>query len=485
MNNIVYSVNQRPPFAKILLSAFQQILAVLAATIAVPAIIGNGMSQSAALFGAGVGTLVYLLFTKFKSPVFLGSSFAFLGSMGAAFAGAASAYMGYIGLLLGASLAALVYVVLSILVKFLGTGWIDKIMPPVVIGPTVAIIGLSLAPNAVGDLMKGASFQVGTEIVDGVEQAVFQNLAHPLLAMAIGIIALLSVIVFSVFGKKTIKMIPFILGIGVGYAVAAIFTGIGFAAQNDALKLINFELFKNMKWYPDFTIVEMFRLGAKDNFAAIGGAGGFFKYFGVIALAYIPVAFVVFAEHIADHKNLSSIISINLLEEPGLHRTLLGDGIGSFAGAIFGGCPNTTYGESIACVALSGNASTWVTLATAIMAIAISFIGPFITFLATIPPCVMGGICMALYGFIAVSGLKMLKGVDLSDNRNLFPVSAILIAGVGGLVVEFLGIRITPVACALILGILVNFIVRLKKDEPAQEQPQLEETQENEEEQGE
>lgn len=174
-----------------------------------------------------------------------------------------------------------------------------------------------------------------------------------------------------------------------------------------------------------------------------------------------------------------------MLEEPGLHRTLLGDGIGSFAGAIFGGCPNTTYGESIACVALSGNASTWVTLATAIMAIAISFIGPFITFLATIPPCVMGGICMALYGFIAVSGLKMLKGVDLSDNRNLFPVSAILIAGVGGLVVEFLGIRITPVACALILGIIVNFIVRLKKDESAQEKPQLEETQENKEEQGE
>ena len=447
MNNIVYSVNQRPPLGKVILSAFQQLLAVLAATIAVPAIIGNGMSQSAALFGAGVGTLVYLAFTRFKSPVFLGSSFAFLGSMSAAFAGAASVSIGYIGLILGAFLAGLVYVILSLIVKFCGTGWVDKVMPPVVIGPTVAIIGLSLAPNAIGDLQLG-------NVVDEVGN----SLANPFLCIGIGIITLISTIIFSIYGKKTIKMIPFILGILVGYAFAAIFTLIGNLAHVDALKIIDFSTFNNIKWIPDFAFVSAFK-----GFADFENAGQFFKYFGVIALGYIPVAFVVFAEHIADHKNLSSIIDVDLLEDPGLHRSLLGDGVGSFAGALFGGCPNTTYGESIACVAISGNASTWVTLATGIMAIVVSFFGPFVTFLATIPKCVMGGICMSLYGFIAVSGLKMLKGVDLGDNRNVFVISAILIAGVGGLVLRFAGIEITEVAVALIVGIIINVIVHIKE----------------------
>ena len=274
----------------------------------------------------------------------------------------------------------------------------------------------------------------------------------------IGIITLISTIIFSIYGKKTIKMIPFILGILVGYAFAAIFTLIGNLAHVDALKIIDFSSFNNIKWIPDFAFVSAFK-----GFADFENAGQFFKYFGVIALGYIPVAFVVFAEHIADHKNLSSIIDVDLLEDPGLHRSLLGDGVGSFAGALFGGCPNTTYGESIACVAISGNASTWVTLATGIMAIVVSFFGPFVTFLATIPKCVMGGICMSLYGFIAVSGLKMLKGVDLGDNRNVFVISAILIAGVGGLVLRFAGIEITEVAVALIVGIIINVIVHIKE----------------------
>ena len=454
MNNIVYSVNQKPPVGKLILSAFQQILAVLAATIAVPSIIGNGMSQSAALFGAGIGTLVYLLFTRFKSPVFLGSSFAFLGSMGAAFAGAASLSIGYLGLIIGALLAGIVYCIFSLLVKLFGTKWIDRIMPPVVIGPTVAIIGLTLAPNAISDL------QLGNVAIDGAISA------NPYLCVAIGVITLFAVIIFSVFGQKTIKMIPFILGILVGYLVAALFTLIGYTSHIDALKIIDFSAFNNMKWVPDFTFVTAFK-GFKDFTSPVK----FFRYFGLIALAYIPVAFVVFAEHIADHKNLSSIIGDNLLDEPGLHRTLLGDGIGSFAGAFFGGCPNTTYGESIACVAISGNASVRVTFLTAILAIVISFFGPFITFLATIPKCVMGGVCMALYGFIAVSGLKMLKDVDLSDNRNIFIISVILVSGVGGLFLKFGTVEITKVALALILGILANAIVykKEKKDDIEEE----------------
>ena len=446
MENLIYGVNDRPPLPKLLLSALQQLLAVLAATIAVPAIIGNGMSQSAALFGAGVGTLVYLLFTRFKSPVFLGSSFAFLGSMSAAFAGAVTISVGYLGLIIGALLAGLVYVLLAVLVKFLGTKWINVLMPPVIIGPTVAIIGLSLAGNAIGDL------QSGSVLVDG------NSVASPYIALLCGLVTLFVTIICSVYGKKFLKMIPFIIGILAGYLLATLFTIIGNAADVNALKVINFDLFKNINWVPDFTFVTAF-----GHVSDIPDASTFFAYFGTIAVAYIPVAFVVFAEHIADHKNLSSIIGNDLLTEPGLDKTLLGDGVGSFAGAFFGGCPNTTYGESVGCVAISKNASVWTILVTAIMAIVVSFFGPFVTLLATIPSCVMGGVCMALYGFIAVSGLKMLKDVDLGDNKNLFVVSVILIAGVGNLVVTFGKVTLTEVACALILGIIVNQIVRVKE----------------------
>ena len=207
-----------------------------------------------------------------------------------------------------------------------------------------------------------------------------------------------------------------------------------------------------------------------------GSVGSIGAYIGTIAVAYIPVAFVVFAEHIADHKNISSIIEQDLLTDPGLSRTLLGDGIGSMAGAVFGGCPNTTYGESVGCVAISGNASVITILVTAGMAIVCAFIAPFTTFLATIPSCVMGGVCIALYGFIAVSGLKMVQKVDLNDNKNLFVVSVILIAGVGGMVVNIGPVVITEVACALILGILTNLLVNIKsKKEDKAEQLTIEE----------
>ena len=199
---------------------------------------------------------------------------------------------------------------------------------------------------------------------------------------------------------------------------------------------------------------------AKDGFSELSAS-----YVGTIAVAYIPVAFVVFAEHIADHKNISSIIEKDLLEEPGLHRTLLGDGVGSMFGAFFGGCPNTTYGESIGCVAITKNASVYTIITAAVSAIVVSFIAPFIAFVNTIPSCVMGGVCMALYGFIAVSGLKMVQKVDLNQNKNLFVVSTILISGIGGLTLSFGKITITEVACALILGIIVNLIVKNAKED--------------------
>ena len=437
--NLVYKVNDRPKFFQLIVFAFQQLLAILAATIAVPSIVGNGMSQSAALFGAGVGTIVYLLFTKFKSPVFLGSSFAFLGSMFAAFGGAASTAVGYAGLVIGACFAGLVYVVIAIFVKIGGVNWVRKLMPAVVIGPTVAIIGLSLAGNAIGDALHGAALDSNGAYI--MTPAVWANLICAL-------VTLLTVVFFSVKGSKMLKLIPFILGIIAGYLVALAFTLIGDATNHNSLKILNFAAFDTMKWVPDFTFTQALE-GLKQVDA---------KYIATIAVAYVPVAFVVFAEHIADHRNLSSIIGQDLLEEPGLHRTLLGDGIGSMAGAFFGGCPNTTYGESVGCVAITGNASIVTILCTAILAIAASFCAPFVTFLSTIPSCVMGGVCITLYGFIAVSGLKMLQPVDLNDNRNLFTASVILIAGIGGMTLKIGSVTLTEVACALILGIIVNLL---------------------------
>ena len=428
--NLIYKPEDKPKFTNCIVYAFQQLLAIVAATIAVPAIVGNGMTASAALFGAGIGTLVYQLFTKFRSPVFLGSSFAFLGSMFAAFAGAASVSVGYIGLIFGAVFAGLVYVILAIIVKFAGVKWIDKLMPPVIIGPIVAIIGLSLAGNAVGD-MTSAGY----------------------LGLVCALVTLFVVIICSVYGGKGIKLIPFIIGIGAGYVVALILS------LTKVAPIIDLEIFKSIDGVfglPQFSFIEAWN-GIKELD---------FTYILTIFFAYVPVAFVVFAEHLADHKNLSTIIARDLTKDPGLHRTLLGDGIGSMAGAFFGGCPNTTYGESIGCVAITGNASVITITAAALLAIIVSFIKPLMVVLDSIPACVMGGVCMTLYGFIAVSGLKMLQPVDLNKNSNLFTASVILIAGVGGLSISFatgLGdITITTVACALILGIITNLITKGK-----------------------
>ena len=453
---MIYNVEDKPKFGQMLVFAIQQLLAIMAATIAVPAIVGNGMTASAALFGAGAGTIIYQLFTKFRSPVFLGSSFAFIGSMVAAFAGATSMQLGFLGLIIGAIFAGLVYVVIAIIVKFVGVGWINRLMPAVVIGPTVALIGLSLAGAAVKDV-----FSYGAQDGNGS----FIMTTNIWVSFICAMVTLFVVVICSTYGKKMLKLIPFIIGILAGYAVALVFTVIGISTGNSNLIAIDFAPFKalvaegvNVGTFiavPEFTFL-----------TAIQGVKDFsWSYVATIAVAYVPVAFVVFAEHIADHKNLSSIIERDLLEQPGLHRTLLGDGVGSAVGAIFGGCPNTTYGESVGCVAITKNASVATITTTAIISILISFVSPFVAFLDSIPGCVMGGVCITLYGFIAVSGLKMIQKVDLEDNANLFTTSVILITGIGGMAMAIGKVTITAIACALILGIITNIVLSKKKKE--------------------
>ena len=441
---LIYKVNDKPGKGKLLILALQQLLAIIAGTITLPLIVGNGLSQSAALFGACVGTLVYLAITKFKSPVFLGSSFTFLGSMSAAFAGAATAAIGYVGVVIGAIMAGLVYVILSVVVYYVGSNWVSKVFPPVIIGPIVALIGLTLAPNAVQNLLSG------DVMING------QAVASPYICIAVGLITLLVTIVVSVHARGFLKLIPFIIGIFAGYAIAAILTVIGNSSGTDILKIIDFTPMEHISWVPDFTFLHLGE-GLKDLFSS-KDAG---KYILMIFTLYVPIAFAVFAEHIADHKNLSSIIEEDLLKEPGLHRTLLGDGIGSMTGAIFGACPNTTYGESISCVAFSKNASIITIVVASLLGIIVSFIGPVMTFFETIPSCIIGGISIALYGYIASSGLRMLKGIDLNNPKNIFVISAIFVTGIGGLTIQFYHFSFSPIACSLVVGLLINLLVNV------------------------
>ncbi len=478
---LVYDINDRPPLKKNLIFALQQLLAIMAATLLVPVLVNNNtnstyMNQPAALLGAGCGTLFYILMTKGKSPVFLGSSFAFIAPLGGAVA------FGHLGIFLGAVFAGLVYVILAVLIKFTGSKWVNKLLPPVVIGPTVALIGLSLCGSAVNNIanlnfnetilnlkafaggeLNVSQFLSGKTVYEGVENIStnFYSLWHILVA----VIAFFITVYASTKGTKGMKLIPFVIGILSAYAIACVLTLIGMWTNYEAIQMIDFaEHFGNVQIFelPKFTFLGMFEEGTAkiEDFSAVIE----------IFMLFAPVALVVLAEHIADHKNLSSIIDRDLIAEPGLHRTLIGDGVGSMIGSFFGGCPNTTYGESVGCVAITGNASVSTIVIAALYCIALSFFGPFTAFVNSIPTCITGGVCIALYGFIAVSGLKMVQKVDLNDNRNLFVVAAILVPGIGGLSLKFGNpaepvIEISAIATALILGILVNVIFNRRKGE--------------------
>ncbi len=460
---LTYGIKDRPPFKKNLVFAFQQMIAIMAATLLVPILVsttGLYCDPAAAFFGAGVGTIVYLLFTKFKSPVFLGSSFTFLGALQAA----ATQNYGYWGLIVGVCFAGLVYVVIAIVIKFVGSAWIKKLLPHVIIGPVLAIIGLSLSGTAGSWMMKNGGS------------------TYNLWYIFVGLFTFVAIVLASVKGKGMAKLIPFIIGIGSGLVLAMIITGFGYindSAFCKGMRIVDFtpiiNCFKPLKFtsffdLPKFSFLQAIKTNGQYTLdgAAIGN----------LALLFVPIAVVELAQHISDHENLSSIVESDLLENPGLDKTLLGDGVGSMVGAFFGGCANTTYGESISCVALSKNASTSTIFLTGIMCMVISFISPFVAIINMLPKCVMGGACIAMYGFISVSGLQMLKDVDLSDNRNLYPVAAILVIGIGGVTLDFgksniinpsTGnpfplFQLTSLALAMIVGIVVNAITHSGKD---------------------
>ncbi len=452
---LIYDVQDRPPISETIIFAFQQMIAIMAATLLVPMIMsGNpgapaqGFDPAAALCGAGFGTIVYILFTKGRSPVFLGSSFTFLG----AYAATLGSGFGYWGVIIGIAFAGLVYVVIALIVKFVGSKWVNKILPPIIIGPIVALIGLSLSGTATSWAMMNGGNDMATD--------------YNLLSLLCALVTFLVIVLVSVRGGKKLKLIPFIIGIGAGYLLALIFTLIGKAADNTYMQILSFksftDTFGDFHFYgsiikmPDFTLVQAIKYPEASN---INGAA-----IASIALIFIPIGVVELAQHVADHKNLGNIINKDLISNPGLDKTLLGDGCGSIVGGLFGGAANTTYGESIGCVAITGNASVVSIFVAAVGCIILSFFSPFVAVINSIPKCVMGGACIALYGFIAVSGLQMLKKVDLGNNKNLFVVSAILVTGIGGLVINFKDgagntvIQISTLAVAMIVGIITNLI---------------------------
>ena len=451
--NLVLDVHESPKKkSQWVLLSLQHILAMFVACITVPLIIGT--SIPATIISAGIGTLIYILLTQKKSPVVLSSSFAYLSSMGVAFALDANPTDGvsgnYLALAIGMLLVGLIYIAVSLVVKKAGTGWLFKLLPTIVVGPVIMVIGLGLAGSAVNNLT-GAN--AGT---------------YNLLYILCGLVALVVTALTAYYGKKTLSLIPFVIGMSAGYLLALALTGVGYLADWEYAKIINFAPVVDN--YKNFGVTSII---GYDCFAFLNFNNGTFELGQIvtIVLAFAPVALVTMCEHIGDHLNLGGVIQKDLLKDPGLDRTLMGDGIATAVSGMLCGCANTTYGENVAVVGVTKVASVSVIITACIATIALGFFTPLMVIVQTIPACVTGGVSLVLYGFIASSGVKMLinEQVDFTKSRNIFIAAAILVAGIGGLNISFnlagQAVTITSTAVAMILGILLNIILKEKKEE--------------------
>ncbi len=451
-NDLVLDVHEVPAKkSQWALLSIQHILAMFVACITVPLIVGT--SIPATIISAGIGTLIYILFTQKKSPVVLSSSFAYLSSMLVAFNLDANPLDGnhgnYLALAIGMAIVGLIYVVVALVIKKAGTGWLFKLLPTIVVGPVIMVIGLGLAGSAVNNLTNTAS------------SAANYNLIH----IFCGLVALFATAITAHYGKKTLSLIPFVIGMLAGYGVSLIWTGIGYWASWDYAKVIDFSPIVNN--FENFGVTSII---GYDCFAFLQWNNGTFEVGQLITivLAFAPVSLVTICEHIGDHLNLGNVIHKDLLKEPGLSNTLLGDGIATAVSGVLCGCANTTYGENVAVVGVTKVASVEVIVTACFATIVLGFFTPLMVVVQTIPACVTGGVSLVLYGFIASSGVKMLinEKVDFSVNRNIFIAATILVAGIGGLSISFTvagqAVTITSTAVAMILGILLNLILKEK-----------------------
>ena len=422
---MTYDVNEMPPIGKSLVLAFQHLFAMFGATILVPILVNAAAGEEVltipvALVTSGIGTIIYILCTKKKSPVYLGSSFAFITPI-------AAAYMkgGISGAMTGIMVVGLIYVIIAIIIIFVGKDWLDKLLPPVVIGPMIMIIGLGLAPSAISQigLSSGAELDVK--------------------ALIVAIVAFLVTAIVMTRAKGFLKVIPFLIGIVAGYIMAVIFGLIDFSPVGDASF---FSMPKFILPFKDYSL----------NFGAL--------------VTIAPVALVTLCEHIGDHTSLGNIIGRDLIKEPGLDRTLLGDGIATFVAGCLGGPANTTYGENTSVVGMTKVASVKVIGLAAIIAIIVGFLGKFTALVSTIPNAVLGGVSLLLYGFIAVNGLKVLikNQIDFEKSKNIIVASSMLVLGLGGAAISIisgdLSITISGMSLASIVGIILNLALPNEKE---------------------
>ena len=431
---LAYDVNEMPPAGKSIILALQHVFAMFGATVLVPILVnaaiaeagveGQALSIAVALVTAGLGTLIYIACTRAKSPVFLGSSFAFIAPIAAAYVAG-----GIAGAMTGVMVIGLIYFIVSMIIRFAGKAWIDKLLPPVVIGPMIMIIGLGLAGSAVNNIFDT------TIAIKGIAWK------GPLVAA----ITFITTALIMTKAKGFFKIIPFLVGIVVGYIAAAAFGMVEFSAVREAA------WFQMPKFYIPFV---------------------HYKPAFLIALTMAPIALVTMAEHIGDHKALSTIMDRDLLKDPGLENTLMGDGLATFIAGFLGGPSNTTYGENTAVVGMTRNASVGVIALAAIFAIILGFLGKFTALVQTIPTPVLGGVSLLLYGFIAVNGLKVLiqNNIDFNKNKNVIVASAMLVLGLGGAAFSIatgngMSVNISGMSLAAIVGIILNLLIPNEEDE--------------------
>ena len=429
-SKMILDVYERPKLAKWIVLALQHVFAMFGATILVPILVNGSagtevLSIPVALFTSGVGTLIYIVCTKGKSPVYLGSSFAFIAPLAAAYLKG-----GISGAMTGVMVVGLIYVLVATIIHFVGKNWIDKLLPPVVIGPMIMVIGLGLAPNAISQMGLSAGSEFEWKPV---------------------VVALVSFLVTAIVmtrAKGFLKVIPFLVGIAAGYIVSAI------------MGLVNFQLIADAAWFsiPNFIIPYVHYT---PNFSAL--------------ITIAPIALVTLCEHIGDHTSLSNIMNRDLIKDPGLDRTILGDGLATFVAGALGGPANTTYGENTSVVGLTKVASVWVIGLAAFIAIGIAFLGKLTAIIQSIPEAVLGGVSLLLYGFIAVNGLKVLikNQINFDDPKNVTVAASMLVLGLGGATISIvsgdLSVAISGMSLAAIAGILLNLIIPAEKLEAVEE----------------
>ncbi len=429
---LTLDVNEKPPVLKWIILALQHVFAMFGATILVPILVNSAAGETVltipvALVTSGIGTLIYILCTKGRSPVYLGSSFAFITPIAV---GAIKAGVG--GALTGVMLVGIIYVIVAIIICIIGKDWLSKILPPIVIGPMIMIIGLGLAPTAISEM--GISSDVA-------------NLDYRSIVVAVFTFVITAVVMLN--GKGFLKVIPFLIGIISGYILSVI------------LGLVDFTPILEASFFsiPDFILPFV-------SYTPNLGA----------AMVIAPIALVTIAEHIGDHTALSTIIGKDLIKDPGLNRTLLGDGIATFAAGLLGGPANTTYGENTSVVGMTKIASVWVIGLAAIFAILLGFLGKFTALVSTIPNAVLGGVSLILYGFIAVNGLKVLieNRVDFSKSRNVIIASSMLVLGLGGAAINISTVTISGMSLAAIVGVLLNLLLPKDKEENEEDEKKVE-----------